>query len=105
VEAPKSFAVVKAGRVSIGGTAWAQTRGITKVEVQSDGAEWAEAVLSVEASVVTWRQWSFDWDAKPGPHYIKARATDGTGEVQTEKRADPVPDGASGWQSVMVTVE
>lgn len=105
VEVPKSFAVVKAGRVSIGGTAWAQTRGITKVEVQIDGAEWAEAVLSDEASVVTWRQWSFDWDAKPGPHYIRARATDGTGEVQTEKRADPVPDGASGWQSVMVTVE
>jgi DMSO/TMAO reductase YedYZ molybdopterin-dependent catalytic subunit len=105
VEVPKPFAVVKAGRVSIGGTAWAQTRGITKVEVQIDGAEWAEAVLSDEASVVTWRQWSFDWDAKPGPHYIKARATDGTGEVQTEKRADPVPDGASGWQSVMVTVE
>lgn len=105
VEVPKSFAVVPAGRVAIGGTAWAQTRGITKVEVQIDGADWAPAVLSAEASVVTWRQWSFDWDAKPGPHYIKVRATDGTGEVQTEKRADPVPDGASGWQSVMVTVE
>ncbi|WP_104140796.1 molybdopterin-dependent oxidoreductase [Arthrobacter sp. ZGTC131] len=105
VEVPKSFAVVPAGRVAIGGTAWAQTRGITKVEVQIDGADWAPAVLSEEASVVTWRQWSFDWDAKPGPHYIKVRATDGTGEVQTEKRADPVPDGASGWQSVMITVE
>jgi hypothetical protein len=105
VEVPKSFAVVPAGRVAIGGTAWAQTRGITKVEVQIDGGDWAPAVLSDEASVVTWRQWSFDWDAKPGSHYIKVRATDGTGEVQTEKRADPVPDGASGWQSVMVTVE
>ncbi len=105
VEVPKSFAVVPAGRVAVGGTAWAQTRGITKVEVQIDGADWAPAVLSEEASVVTWRQWSFDWDAKPGSHYIKVRATDGSGEVQTEKRADPVPDGASGWQSVMVTVE
>ncbi|WP_082579712.1 molybdopterin-dependent oxidoreductase [Arthrobacter sp. Soil736] len=105
VEVPRSFAVVPAGRVAIGGTAWAQTRGITKVEVQIDGADWAPAVLSEEASVVTWRQWSFDWDAKPGSHYIRVRATDGTGEVQTEKRADPVPDGASGWQSVMVTVE
>ena len=37
VEVPKSFAVVPAGRVAIGGTAWAQTRGITKVEVQIDG--------------------------------------------------------------------
>ncbi len=105
VEVPKSFAKVAAGRVAIGGTAWAQTRGITKVEVQIDNGPWTEAVLSAEASVVTWRQWSFDWQATPGPHYIKARATDGTGEVQTDKRADPVPDGASGWQSVMVTVE
>jgi DMSO/TMAO reductase YedYZ molybdopterin-dependent catalytic subunit len=105
VEVPKSFARVPAGRVAVGGTAWAQTRGITKVEVQIDNGPWTEAVLSAEASVVTWRQWSFDWQATPGPHYIKARATDGTGEVQTDKRADPVPDGASGWQSVMVTVE
>ena len=105
VEVPKSFAVVPAGRVAVGGTAWAQTRGITKVEVQIDGGAWAEAVLSDEASVDTWRQWSFGWEATPGSHYIRVRATDGTGEVQTEKRADPVPDGASGWQSVMVTVE
>ncbi|MBP1232753.1 DMSO/TMAO reductase YedYZ molybdopterin-dependent catalytic subunit [Arthrobacter sp. PvP102] len=105
VEVPKSFAQVPAGKVAIGGTAWAQTRGITKVEVQIDNGPWTEAVLSTEASVVTWRQWSFEWDATPGPHYIKARATDGTGEVQTDKRADPVPDGASGWQSVMVTVQ
>ncbi|MGO4119731.1 molybdopterin-dependent oxidoreductase [Arthrobacter sp. YAF16] len=105
VEVPKSFAKVAAGKVAIGGTAWAQTRGITKVEVQIDNGPWTAAVLSAEASVVTWRQWSFDWEATPGPHYIKVRATDGTGEVQTDKRADPVPDGASGWQSVMVTVE
>ncbi|MDQ0819676.1 DMSO/TMAO reductase YedYZ molybdopterin-dependent catalytic subunit [Arthrobacter sp. V4I6] len=105
VEVPKSFAHVPAGRVAIGGTAWAQTRGITKVEVQIDEGPWTEATLSAEASLITWRQWSFDWEATPGPHYIKARATDGTGEVQTERRADPVPDGASGWQSVMVTVQ
>lgn len=105
VEVPRSFARVPAGSVAIGGTAWAQTRGITKVEVQIDNEDWAEATLSAEASVITWRQWSFDWEATPGPHYIKVRATDGTGEVQTDQRADPVPDGASGWQSVMVTAE
>ena len=46
VEVPKSFAKVPAGRVAIGGTAWAQTRGITKVEVQIDNGPWTEAVLS-----------------------------------------------------------
>ncbi|MFF1253313.1 molybdopterin-dependent oxidoreductase [Pseudarthrobacter sp. NPDC058329] len=105
VDVPKSFAKVPAGKVAVGGTAWAQTRGITKVEVQIDNADWAEADLSTEASLVTWRQWSYEWDAAPGQHYIKVRATDGSGEVQTDQRADPVPDGASGWQSIMVTVE
>ncbi|WP_461187789.1 molybdopterin-dependent oxidoreductase [Arthrobacter sp. Z4-13] len=105
VDVPKSFAKVPAGKVAVGGTAWAQTRGITKVEIQIDNADWVEAKLSTEASLVTWRQWSYEWDAAPGPHYIKVRATDGSGEVQTDQRADPVPDGASGWQSVMVTVE
>lgn len=105
VDVPKSFAKVPAGKVAVGGTAWAQTRGITKVELQIDDADWVEAELSAEASVDTWRQWSYEWDAAPGAHYLKVRATDGTGEVQTDQRADPVPDGASGWQSVMVTVE
>ncbi|QDG89634.1 molybdopterin-dependent oxidoreductase [Pseudarthrobacter sp. NIBRBAC000502770] len=105
VDVPRSFAKVAAGKVAVGGTAWAQTRGIAKVEVQIDNGAWAEATLSAEASTVTWRQWSYEWDAAPGPHYIKVRATDGTGQVQTDQRADPVPDGASGWQSVMVTVQ
>lgn len=105
VDVPRSFAKVPAGKVAVGGTAWAQTRGITKVEVQIDDGGWQQAELSTEASLTTWRQWSFEWEAAPGPHYIKVRATDGTGEVQTDQRADPVPDGASGWQSVMVTVE
>lgn len=105
VDVPKSFAKVRAGKVAVGGTAWAQTRGITKVELKIDNEDWVEVALSAEASLATWRQWSYEWDATPGPHYLKVRATDGTGEVQTEQRADPVPDGASGWQSVMVTVE
>ena len=106
VEVPKSFAKVPAGKVAVGGTAWAQTRGITKVEVQIDNGAWtAGRRCPPRPPLVTWRQWSYEWDATPGPHYIKVRATDGTGEVQTDKRADPVPDGASGWQSVMVTVE
>lgn len=105
VDVPKSFARMPAGKIGVGGTAWAQTRGITSVEIQIDDGEWVATALSSEASLDTWRQWSYEWDAAPGTHYIKVRATDGTGEVQTDRRADPVPDGASGWQSVMVTVE
>jgi DMSO/TMAO reductase YedYZ molybdopterin-dependent catalytic subunit len=105
IEVPKSFAKVQAGRVGIGGTAWSQHRGITKVEVQVDDGPWQEAELAAEANTDTWRQWSFQWDAKPGDHYLRCRATDAQDGLQTEQRADPIPDGASGWQSVNVTVQ
>lgn len=104
IEVPRPFAKLKAGPVGVGGTAWAQQRGIAKVEVQVDEGPWREAKLAAEASVDTWRQWSFNWDAEPGSHYLRVRATDTEG-LQTEDRADPIPNGASGWHSLMVTVE
>lgn len=52
----------------------------------------------------TWRQWSFPWKATPDGHTITVRAIDGTEAVQTGRRTRTVPDGASGWHSVFVTV-
>ncbi len=82
-----------------------QQRGITAVEVRVDNGDWAPATLATEASVDTWRQWSFLWDATPGLHQLTVRATDATDEVQTAERVDTVPDGATGQHSVSVTVE
>lgn len=45
-----------------------------------------------------------EWDAEPGSHTLTVRATDGNGEVQTERFAPPAPDGSSGWHSVDVEV-
>jgi DMSO/TMAO reductase YedYZ molybdopterin-dependent catalytic subunit len=94
---------VAAGQLPIAGIAWAPDRGISKVEVGIDG-EWREAGLSSPISDATWVQWVFDWDATPGSHRIEVRATDGTGETQTEDRTPPAPDGARGWPSVDVSV-
>ena len=53
------------------------------------------ATLADEASLDTWRQWSFQWEgAEPGNHTITVRATDGDGEVQTDEVVAPIPDGA-----------
>lgn len=43
------------------------------------------------------------WKPTPGGHHLTVRATDGTGEVQTERRTRTIPDGASGRHSVFVT--
>ncbi|MBQ0851494.1 sulfite oxidase [Streptomyces sp. BH-SS-21] len=105
IDTPKPFARPKAGSVMVAGVAWAQHRGIDKVEVRVDDGPWREARLASEDSRDTWRQWSYDWRATEGGHTLTVRATDRTGEVQTEKRTKTVPDGASGRHSVVVTVE
>jgi DMSO/TMAO reductase YedYZ molybdopterin-dependent catalytic subunit len=103
VDTPRGQSV-PAGPTPIAGVAWAQTRGIAKVEVRIDGGDWTEAVLAEQANVDSWRQWRFDWDATPGAHRITVRSTDENGEVQTEDRTDPFPNGASGWMTQFVTV-
>ncbi|WP_448629344.1 molybdopterin-dependent oxidoreductase [Cellulomonas soli] len=105
IEAPRAGARVPAGPVDVGGTAWAQHTGITGVEVRVDDGAWSPAVLAEEISVDTWRQWSWRWDAVPGTHVLRVRATDPVAGVQTGEPADVVPDGATGWHQVTVIVE
>ena len=69
-----------------------------------DDGEWAPAKLSTPISKATWVQWLFDWDAPAGNHTIEVRATDGTGDVQTDSRSAPAPDGARGHDRIQVTV-
>ncbi|MFF3526157.1 molybdopterin-dependent oxidoreductase [Streptomyces rubiginosohelvolus] len=105
IDTPKPFARPEAGTVMVAGVAWAQHRGIEKVEIRVDEGPWRPAQLADQATVDTWRQWTYPWKATPGSHTLTVRATDGTGETQTEKRTKTVPDGASGWHSVVVTVD
>ncbi|MFI6020342.1 molybdopterin-dependent oxidoreductase [Streptomyces sp. NPDC051287] len=105
IDTPKPFARPEAGTVMVAGVAWAQHRGIDRVEVRVDDGPWQQARLAAEDSRDTWRQWSFPWQATRGGHTLTVRATDRTGRVQTEERTGTVPDGASGRHSVVVTVE
>jgi DMSO/TMAO reductase YedYZ molybdopterin-dependent catalytic subunit len=105
IDTPKSLSKPKPGMVPIAGVAWAQTRGIDKVEVQIDEAEWVEAELAEALGTDTWRQWMMPAELDEGFHTIKVRATDGDGELQLEERADPLPDGASGWHTIRVSVQ
>lgn len=105
IEVPHDGGRVAAGAVALGGTAWAQHRGISAVEVQLDGGSWQGAQLAADASVDTWRQWFFIWnDAAAGDHTVRVRAHDGTGALQQEGEAPPAPDGATGWHTVKFTV-
>ena len=107
IDTPQGLQTVKAGRtVPIGGVAWAQGRGIRKVEVRVDDGDWMTATLGPDAGIDYWRQWYVPW--KPtgsGRHNLTVRATDNDGQLQTQSKAEPFPKGATGWHSVVVFVE
>lgn len=105
IDVPRNGQRVPAGPITVGGVAWAQHRGIKAVEVRIDDGPWQPASLGTAYSNDTWRLWTFEWQATPGSHVVSARATDGTGAVQTGDVAPPPPDGAAGWPSISVEVD
>jgi DMSO/TMAO reductase YedYZ molybdopterin-dependent catalytic subunit len=108
IDVPRDRATVAAGPVAIAGVAWAQHRGIDRVEVQVDDNDWQEAELAVDASIDTWRQWKLEWDAAAagrGSHLISVRATDRDGELQPLGPAPVAPDGAEGYHIIRVKVK
>ncbi|SFQ54428.1 DMSO/TMAO reductase YedYZ, molybdopterin-dependent catalytic subunit [Amycolatopsis arida] len=103
IDTPKGFQTLPAGRVVIAGIAWAQTTGITKVEIRLGTGPWQEALLSTEVNEDTWRMWRVDLDLPPGNHQVACRATDDSGYTQTSDRVGTVPDGATGWHTISFT--
>jgi DMSO/TMAO reductase YedYZ molybdopterin-dependent catalytic subunit len=103
IDRPRAFAQLTAGRVLLAGTAWAQHTGVERVEVRADDGPWQPAQLATEVNLDTWRMWRAELDLRPGRHVLQCRATDRSGATQPEQRSAPVPDGASGWHSVVVT--
>ncbi len=91
------------GKVSVAGVAWSHHIGISKVEMQVDGGPWMPARLGT-SDPDTWRQWVVEWDAAAGTHTIRARATDGQGQLQTSAAAESFPSGATGWHTIQVLV-
>jgi DMSO/TMAO reductase YedYZ molybdopterin-dependent catalytic subunit len=103
IDTPKDGSKPTAGQVMIAGVAWAQNHGIEKVEVGIDG-DWHQATLAVQDTIDTWRQYYYPWQATPGMHKLQVRATDKTGYTQTSNVHHPLPNGATGYHTINVTV-
>jgi DMSO/TMAO reductase YedYZ molybdopterin-dependent catalytic subunit len=104
IDVPRDRARLSPGTTPIAGVAWAPDRGISAVEVQVDDGAWQPAELSQSISDATWVQFVHRWDATPGDHVVRVRATDGAGEIQTDERTRPAPDGARGHHTIQVSV-
>jgi DMSO/TMAO reductase YedYZ molybdopterin-dependent catalytic subunit len=104
IDVPRPLAQVKAGRAAVAGVAWAPHRGIDAVQVRADDGPWNQARLAPVPGIDTWRQWVWEWDAPRGLHTLQVRATDGTHATQPSRRVPIFPNGATGWDTVTVTV-
>ncbi|MGH2631115.1 MAG: molybdopterin-dependent oxidoreductase, partial [Actinomycetota bacterium] len=104
IDTPKPLASLPVGDTVVAGVAWAQHRGIDRVEVRVDDGAWEQAELATEDTIDTWRQWRIAVPLTAGSRTIQVRATDGDGELQTAERAEPFPDGATGQHSIVVQV-
>ncbi|AYG05209.1 oxidoreductase [Gryllotalpicola protaetiae] len=104
IDVPRPGVRLGAGQQWIAGVAWEQHVGISKVEVQVDDGPWNEAELAAAVNVDTWVQWRWSWHATPGDHQLRVRATNADGVQQTSGVSDVLPDGATGWHTVEVSV-
>ncbi len=106
IDAPRKGAIIKLGTISLGGVAFAGTRGISKVEYSVDnGARWNVATFDAPLSPLTWVIWQASWTpSAEGSYTLKVRATDGAGKLQDKSEAGSFPSGASGYHTIEVSV-
>ena len=106
IDVPGSGSQVR-GTTTFAGVAFAGDRGISRVDVSTDGGKtWSPANLETALSPLTWRRWLLRWSPqRGGKSGILVRAYDGQGLVQTPKHAAPHPAGASGYDAITVRDE
>lgn len=105
IDVPRAGRSVNAGPVDFGGVAWAQHRGVGRVEVRVNHGEWRQAELAAAISTDTWRQWKLTVQLDPGRYEVQVRAIDLAGVPQVEERAPAAPSGATGYHTVTVDVK
>jgi len=104
IDVPRTRTLITGGTVAVGGRAWHQHRGIEAVQVRVDGGAWEDAVLASDVGDDSWRLWSWQWPATPGPHTLECRARSSDGTWQTEAERPVFPGASAGLHEITVEV-
>ncbi|WP_144904942.1 molybdopterin-dependent oxidoreductase [Halobellus captivus] len=97
-------------RVTVGGVAFGGletgVEEIAAVEVSVDGGNsWSEAELEEPIAPHAWRRWRYAFEAPDRNEFeVVVRAITRDGDVQSEERSSPRPNGATGWHRRSVRV-
>ena len=110
IDTPKNGTSIPKSGEDIGGVAFAGDRGVRQVEVSlDDGATWRKATLKKALGPYTWVLWGGSWTPPPSAQkdrglVVQVRAADGTGDIQTAQVTKVLPDGASGYHMIHLTL-
>jgi DMSO/TMAO reductase YedYZ molybdopterin-dependent catalytic subunit len=105
IDVPNDGIEVQPGDQQVAGIAYAGDRGIARVEFSTDGGGTWEPTTLLEppAGKDTMVRWQGTFSVAPSERVsLTVRATDGTGDIQTDQFTLPQPDGATGRHSIHV---
>ncbi len=106
IDTPADGATLPSGEQMVAGIAYAGDRGVMTVELSSDdGTTWepAQFIEPMQGSDTMVRWQTTFLVPSTGSVTLTVRATDGTGQVQTDDFELPQPDGGSGQDQITVT--
>ena len=104
IDVPRPLAQVKAGQVTVAGVAWAPHRGIDAVQVRADDGAVEPGPARGRARHRHLAPVGVGLGRHHGTAPLQVRATDGTDATQPSRRVPIFPNGATGWDTVAVTV-
>ncbi len=106
IDVPAKGDTVTPGQlVMMQGIAFGGLRGVSKVEVTTDGGKtWQPATITTNPSPQSWALWQFPWTPpKNGDYTLGVRCYESNGALQPTKAEPNFPSGAAGIHFVAVT--
>lgn len=107
IDSPGHYQPIRGTERLFRGIAFGGPHTIVKVELSFDGGRsWAPASIEPPLSPYSWVIWNYTWQPpKRGKYQVVVRATDASGRLQIADIVRPMPDGASGYHTIVADVE